>query len=99
MQSQIKILKSLLDNKEKKFTIKKIAESIKINYRIAYEKVHLLEKDELIKITKAGNSKVCEFTYKFDDKVFEAEYSRRKKLFKNKDFLVLHNRLSLLNFS
>ncbi len=99
MDSQTKILKFLLDNKEEKYTIKKIAESIKINYRIAYEKVHLLEKNGLIKITKAGNSKIGEFTYKFDTNVFEAEYERRKELFKNKDFLVLHTRLAELQFS
>ncbi len=98
MASETKILKFLLGNKEKKFTIKKIAETIKINYRIAYEKVLLLEKEGLIKITKAGNSNLCEFTNKFNEKVFQAEYERKKDLFKNKDFLIIHNRLSELKF-
>ena len=98
MNSEIKILKLLLDNKEEKFSIKKIAESLKINYRIAYERVLLLEKEGLIKITKAGGSKMCEFTNKFSTKVFEAECGRKKGLFKNKNFLILHNRLSELKF-
>src|SRR3989338_9874594 len=98
MKSDIKILKLLLDKKEEKFTIKKISELLNINYRIAHEQITKLEKDGLIKITKAGNSKLCELAYKFDSNTFEAEYSRRKDLFKNKNFLVMHNRLSELKF-
>jgi len=98
MKSDIKILKLLLDKKEEKLTIKKISELLNINYRIAHEQITKLEKDGLIKITKAGNSKLCELAYKFDSNTFEAEYSRRKDLFKNKDFLVIHNRLSELKF-
>lgn len=98
MNSDIKILKLLLDRKEERFTIKKISEALEINYRTAYEQVMTLEKEGLLKITKTGNSKVCEFTYKFDSKVFEAEYSRREELLKNKDFLIIHNRLSELKF-
>ncbi|MGV8172560.1 MAG: nucleotidyltransferase domain-containing protein [Candidatus Woesearchaeota archaeon] len=98
MDSVTKILKLLLDHKEDKFTIKKIAELSKINYRIAYEKVFILQKDGLIKITQAGQSKLCECTYKFSSTLFLAEDERRRVLFKNKDFLVIHNRLSELTF-
>jgi len=98
MNSDIAILKLLLDRREDRFTIKKIAEALEINYRIAYEKVVMLEKEGLLKVTKVGNSKICEFTYKFNSKVYEAEYLRRLVLFKNKDFLVLGNRLAELNF-
>ena len=98
MKSEIKIIKLLLSNKEDRFTIRKISKALNINYRIAYEQVMKLEKQGLIKITKAGNSKLCEFTYDFDNLVFEAEFSRRDDLFKNKDFLVLHNRLKELRF-
>jgi len=98
MDAAIKILTFLLNNKENKFTIKKISEAVKINYRIAYEQIIELEKDHLIKITKVGNSKLCELTYYFSEMVFTAEYERRKTLLKNKDFLVLHNHLKELRF-
>lgn len=98
MDSGILILKLLLDKKEERFTIKKMAEALKINYRIAYEQAMKLEKDGLLKITKTGNSNICEFTSKFGSKVFEAEYARRNELFKNKDFLIIHNRLAELKF-
>ncbi|MEK6857320.1 MAG: nucleotidyltransferase domain-containing protein [Nanoarchaeota archaeon] len=93
----VKILKLLLDNKEERFTIKKIAERLKINYRIAYERiVTFLEKEGLLKITKTGNSNICEFTYNFGSKVYEAELIRRLDL--NKNFSVIRNRLAELNF-
>ncbi len=98
MESAVKILKLLLSNKEKRFTIKKIAENTDINYRIAYENVLQLEKGGFIKITKSGNAKACEFTNKFNPKVFNAEYERRIDLFKNKDFLVLQRMLHELEF-
>lgn len=98
MESDIKILKLLIGNKGERFTIKKISETLKINYRIAHERVISLEKEGLIKITNAGNSRLCEFTDMFSKKVYEAEDSRRLDLFMNKDFLVLYNRLAELNF-
>lgn len=98
MNSQTKILKLLLSRKEEQFTIRRIAQAIKINYRIAYEQTIQLEKEGFIKITRAGNSKMCGLTGKFNNKIFEAEYSRREDLFKNKDFLIIHNRLAGLQF-
>ncbi len=85
--SEINILRLLLSNKEERYTIKKISELLKINYRIAYEKILLLEKEGLIKVTKAGNSKVSELTNKFNQKVFEAEYGRIQEL--SKDFSII----------
>ncbi len=99
MKPEIKILKLLLGSKEEIFTIRKIAERTDINYRIAYEKVKSLEKERLIKVTKTGNTKICQFTNKFSDKVFKAEYERRLDLLsRNRDFLILYKRLSELQF-
>lgn len=94
----VKILKLLLDRREDRFTIRKISEILEINYRIAYERTTVLEKEGLLKITRVGSSKICEFAYSFNNKVYEAEYLRRQELFKNKDFLVIYNRLAELNF-
>ncbi len=98
MDSDIKILKLLLSNKEEKFTINKISKILNINYRMVYENIGLLEKNNLLKITKIGNSKICEFNYNFNNQIYEAEYMRRMDLFKNKNFLIIHNRLAELNF-
>lgn len=98
MESEIKIIKLLLAKKNEKFTIRKISKILKINYRIAYVNILNLEKEGIIKTNKIGNSKICELTNKFNEKIFKAEYERKEKLFKNKDFFVLYNRLSELKF-
>ncbi len=98
IENDIKILKLLLDNNGAKFTIKKIAEAININYRIAHERVGALGKEGLLRATKIGNAKLCEFTSVFNNKVYEAEYLRQQSLFRNKDLLVLRNRLAELDF-
>jgi predicted nucleotidyltransferase len=98
MNSEITILKLMLNHKEESFTIRSISKNTKINYRIAYEKVMLLEKEGLINITTAGSSKLCIFTGEFNRKIYETEVERQKDLFRNKDFLILKNRLSELKF-
>lgn len=87
--NDIPILKLFLEHKEQKYTIKKISELLKINYRIAYETVLNLQKENLLKITKTGNSNQCELTNQFNQKVFCAESERRSELLKNKDLTII----------
>lgn len=98
MNSEIEILKFMLNNKEESFTIRSISINTKINYRIAYERVLLLQKEGLIKITNAGSSRLCQLTGEFNRKIYETEIERQKDLFRNKDFIIIKNRLSELNF-
>ncbi len=99
MRPEITILKLLIEKREENLTIRKISQITEINYRIAYEKISMLEKAGLLKSVKIGATKVCRFTDKFDRIVFEAEYERRSELLKKKDFLVVFKRLSELQFS
>ncbi len=98
MGSTIRLLQFFLSKKEEKFTIKKIAEALNFNYRIAYDRIMELEKEGLVKITKVGQSNWCELNHKFDYRIFEAEYLRRRRIFKNKNFLIIHNHLAELKF-
>ena len=98
MDSDINILKYLLDNKEKEFTILEISKKTKINYRIAYEQVGKLEKEKLISIKKIGKSNLCKLTNNFNHKIYEAELMRREDLFKNKELRLIRNDLAQLNF-
>ena len=52
MNNWIQILKYLIENKEKQFTINHISKALKLNYRIAYTEVKSLEKEELIDVKK-----------------------------------------------
>lgn len=93
MNNNLKVLKLFVDNKDKSFTIKKTAEALNINYKIAYEEIIKLEKDNLIKINKHGNAKVCMFNYRYHSKIVEIEEIRKQKLFKNKDIKLIYNRI------
>ncbi len=93
MNNNLKVLKLFADNKDKPFTIKKAAEALGMNYKIAYEEIAKLEKEALIKIAKHGNAKVCTFSYKYHSKVVEIEEIRKQELFKNKDIKLVYTRI------
>lgn len=99
VNEKIEILKILINNKEEKLSIRKISKIREINYKSAYNALKFLEKEKVVRLEKIGNLVLCSFNNQFNNLVFEAEYLKREKLFKNKDFLVIHNRLSELNFS
>ncbi|MDD5192568.1 MAG: nucleotidyltransferase domain-containing protein [Candidatus Nanoarchaeia archaeon] len=92
------ILKLLIGNKEEQFSIRKISLLRKINYKSAYNSLKALEKDGIVDLKRIGNTIVSKFNDKFSDLVFRAEYLRREDLFKNKNFLVIYNRLAELKF-
>ena len=92
------ILKLLIGNREESFSIRKISLLRKINYKSAYISLKALEKDGIVDLKRIGNTIVCKFNDKFNDLVFRAEYLRREDLFKNKNFLIIHNRLAELKF-
>lgn len=93
MNNNLTVLKLFVDNKDKTFTIKKVSEALRINYRIAYEEVMRLEKEGTLKITKMGNSKICSFNYKYCSKIVEIEDVRKAELFKNKDIKLICKRV------
>lgn len=93
MNNNLKVLKLFVDNKDKQFTIKKVSETLKINYKIVYEEIGKLEREDLIKITRYGNAKVCSFNYKYHSKIVEIEEIRKNELFKNKDIKLIYTRL------
>ncbi len=95
--NNVKILIYLLNHREQKFTINKIAKALEINYRTAYDETKKLQKENLISIEKAGNSNLCSLTDNFNERIFAAEYERRQILFKkNKDFMIIHDRFAEL---
>ena len=98
MKNKIKVLKYLIENKEE-ISINKIANALKMNYKIAYEEIVKLEKEGIVDIRKLGNSNQCKFNFNFNDTVFKAEYERRKEFLKNQDFLIIQNDLAELKFS
>ncbi len=93
MNNNLRILKLFVDNKDQTFTIKKVSETLKINYRIAYQETMKLGKEELLKIEKIGNSNNCHFNYRYHSKIVEIEQIRKEDLYKNKDIKLIYNRI------
>ena len=94
----IEILKLLISSKEEAFSIRKISQLRGINYKSAYIALKFLAKEKIVDLKKMGNTIICTFNNNFNDLVFRAEFLRREDLFNNKDFLIIHNRLSELKF-
>lgn len=92
-----KILGFLIENKERKFSINEISKALKIDYKLVYMNTKKLQEEKTIKVEDLGNIKRCSFANAFNDDVFIVETERRKELLKNKDFLVVYNRLSWIN--
>ena len=93
-----KIIRVLLE-KQEELNISKISKYSKIDYKNAYNLVKDLEIRGLIRIKPFGKAKRVILNKKIHPLIFEAEYVRRQELFtKNKDFLIIHRRLSELNF-
>lgn len=91
------ILKILIDT-GKKYSIRKLSQIRKINYKSAYNAVMKLEKEGIVTIERLGNTNMCSFNRNFNQTVFAVEDERRTELIKNKDFLVIYKRLSGLQF-
>lgn len=94
---RLNILKLLIENKEKVFSIRQIGIHRKINYKSAYENLKRLEKEGIITLKKYGNTTICSFNHKFNNSVFDVEYVRLQELLKNNNFLILYNRLAKIN--
>jgi predicted nucleotidyltransferase len=88
------ILRLLIENKESKYSIRKISLIRKINYKSAYNAVKNLHKEGIIDLERLGNNSNCSFNNNFSERVFSVEYKRREDLLKNKDFKVIFSRLN-----
>lgn len=91
------ILIYLVENNTKSFTIRDISINLNIAYKIVYEIVHRLNKENIITINKIGNSSQVQFNNVLSEKVFKVETLRKNQLLSNKNLKVLNNNLNDIN--
>lgn len=91
-----KVLKLLIEEKEYKHSIRNLSKRLKLNYKSVYETVKRLEKDGSVKLERFGNSIDCHFTETLTSSVFRTEQERRKELFEDLKFKIIHERLNKL---
>lgn len=90
IHNKVNILKFLLSNKDKEYTIRAIAKNTNIDYKTAYLSIKELIEDEVIQAKKSGQTVSCSINQKrVNADVFKAELTRKEELLKNKNFYVL----------
>lgn len=97
MNIKQKIVRHLIENRERSFSINEIAKSLKIDYKLIYTNIQKLSKEETIKVEDFGNTKRCSFKDVFNEDVFIVETERKRDFLRNKGFLVMYNSLREIN--
>ena len=88
--SKDKVLRFLLSNKSKEFTIRSISKYILVDYKTVYLIINEFIKLGVIISKRAGNTILCSIDQKvFNSDVFRAELIRKEELLKNKNFSAL----------
>jgi len=85
------IISFLIERKNEEFNILNISKELKMDYKNVYSIVKRLEKESLIKLESFGQSNRVKLVSQVHPLIFEAEYSRRKELLKNKNLAVMLN--------
>jgi predicted nucleotidyltransferase len=98
-RKSIEVLSYLIENSSEKININRISKDMKMDYKNTYNIVQDLAKQNLISLEKFGKNINCVLNKKAHPLIFEAEESRRKKLLKNKNFMILYEKLKSLPFS
>jgi predicted nucleotidyltransferase len=94
----LNIERVLLENRDRKYSIRQLSLARDINYKSAYNAVRKLEEAGIALCERSGNITHCSFAAKLDPLVYEVEYERRRDLLKNKDMKALYSRLNELPF-
>ena len=94
----VDIIMSLLENNTNTVSISQLSKKLKIDYKNTYNAVKRLEKSNIIILEKIGKAYNCILNKNMNPMIFEAEYKRREKLLKNKNFKVLYNKLNHIKF-
>jgi predicted nucleotidyltransferase len=88
--SKDKILKLLLSNKRREFTVRAISRNVLVDYKTVHMAVKELIGSKTIHAKRAGQSILCSINQKeFSLDIFRAELIRKNELFKNKDLRAL----------
>ena len=83
------IIRYLIENKMKELNILKISKGLRMDYKNIYSIVKRLEKESIVKLESFGQSSRVKLVSKVHPLIFEAEYSRRKELLKDKNLAVM----------
>jgi len=98
MKTQIKIIKHLLENKEKPISIRDISKNLNIDYKNTHNIIRNLSDNNIVSTQKIGKSNIISLNKKLTPLLFETEHERKQELLKNKNLKILYNKLTSLQF-
>ncbi len=89
----IDIVRYLLESSDKELNILSIAKAVDMNYKNVFDIVKRLENGKLVVLKKFGSSNRVTISKIIHPIIFEAEYTRRKDIVKDKNILVMLNHI------
>jgi predicted nucleotidyltransferase len=89
MNNKLRIISCLLENHTIEVNIRNISEKTGINYKNTYDIIKELEKQGIIKLETFGKSTRVLLIEKINPLIFQAEYTRKETLLKNKNLKVM----------
>lgn len=85
------IIRFLIEHKNEELNILRISKELRMDYKTIYLIVKRLEKESLVKLETFGQSNRIKLVFQMHPLIFEAEYTRRKELLKDKNLAVMLN--------
>lgn len=85
------VIRLLIENRDKELSINQIAKLLKKDYKNTHNIVSRLSKRAVVELQPIGRSHRVALRNTMHPLIFEAEYSRRSDLLKNKDIVVMHD--------
>jgi len=85
------IVRFLIERKNEELNILKISKEVKMDYKNVYSIVKRLEKESLVKLESFGQSSRVKLISQVHPTIFEAEYTRRNEVLKDKNLAVMLN--------
>jgi len=97
MSVKQKILRFLIENKERAFSMYELSKILKIDYKLLYINIKKLEKEKSIEVENLKSQNRCSFKDSFNEDVFIVETERRNEILKKKEFKAFYDKLKSVN--
>lgn len=97
MSIKHKILRFLIENKERAFSMYELAKALKIDYKLIHINVKKLQDDKSIDVEDLKSQKRCSFKDNFNANVFIVESERRNNTLNKKEFKAIYDKLKIVN--
>ena len=97
MNIKQKILRFLIENKEKAFSMYELSKAVKMDYKLLYINIQKLHKEKSIEVENLKSQKRCSFRDSFNEDVFIVENERMNDILKKKEFKAIYEKLRVIN--